>query len=159
MNGRVMFFLISAPVKKCDIEQGIMSQMVIVAKTNVMAVGAGKLAACAAELPIRLITLKNGLEAVRSFKTEQVDSVISHWHLDDMPDGLFLKRLRAMRPFMPTIAIVEPNNPQQEIEARSLGVVAVIPDDCSEAHFRDVVSAVLHLSPESVEHLYAVKEY
>jgi DNA-binding NarL/FixJ family response regulator len=133
--------------------------MVIVAKTNVMAVGAGKWLASINELPIRLINLKNGLEAVRSFKTEQVDSVISHWHLDDMPDGMFLKRLRAMRPYMPTIAIVEPKNPQQEIAARSLGVAAVIPDDCSEEHFREIVSAVLHLSPESVEHLYAVKEY
>ena len=133
--------------------------MVIVAKMNVLAVGAEKWLASFAELPIRLISLKNGFDAVRSFKTEQVDSVVSHWHLDDMPDGLFLKRLRAIRPQMPTIAIVEPNNSQQEIAARSLGVAAVIPDDCSEDYFREVVSAVLNLSPQSVERLYAVKEH
>lgn len=132
--------------------------MVIVAKMNVLAVGAEEWSACFAELPIRLISLKNGVDAVRSFKTEQIDSVISHWHLDDMPDGLFLKRLRAIRPNMPTIAIVEPNNPQQEIAARSLGVVAVIPDNSSEDYFREVVSAVLNLQPQSVERLYAVKE-
>ena len=125
---------------------------------NVLAVGAEKWSESFAELPIRLISLKNGIDAVRSFKIEQVDSVISHWHLDDMPDGLFLKRLRAIRPQMPTIAIVEPNNPDQEIAARSLGVAAVIPDDCSEDYFRDVVSGVLNLKPQLVERLYAVKE-
>lgn len=132
--------------------------MVIVAKMNVLMVGAEERSESFTELPIRLISLKNGFDAVRSFKTEQIDSVISHWHLDDMPDGLFLKRLRAIRPQMPTIAIVEPNNPQQEIAARSLGVVAVIPDNSSEDYFREVVSAVLNLEPHSVERLYAVKE-
>ena len=132
--------------------------MVIVAKMNVLAVGAEDWSDKFAELPIRLISLNNGFEAVRSFKTEQIDSVISHWHLDDMPDGLFLKRLRAIRPQMPTIAVVEPNNPQQEIAARSLGVAAVIPSNCSEDYFREIVSAVLNLVPHSVERLYAVKE-
>ena len=130
----------------------------IASKMTVLAVGVGQRSEELEELPIELITLAQGSQAVRSFKTEQIDSVISHWHLDDMPDGLFLKRLRAIRPHMPTIAIIEPGNPEQEIAARSLGVAAVIPDDCSDAYFRTIVSAVLHLRVESVERVYAVKE-
>lgn len=125
---------------------------------TVLAVGVGQRSEVLEELPIELIALNEGSEAVCSFKTEQIDSVISHWHLDDMPDGLFLRRLRAIRPHMPTIAIVASGNPEQEIAARSLGVAAVVPDDCSEDYFRAVVSAVLHLRAGSMAQVYAVKE-
>jgi DNA-binding NarL/FixJ family response regulator len=110
-------------------------------------------------LPVRLINLATGSQAVSSFKTEQIDSVISHWHLADMPDGAFLKKLKAAKPQMPTIAIIEGQNPQQEIEARSLGVAAVITEDSSEEHFRAVVTSVLGLrDTRAIETLYAVKE-
>ncbi len=131
--------------------------MITVSKMTVLAVGVGQRSETLVELPIELISLKQGSEAVSSFKTEQIDSVISHWHLDDMPGGLFLRRLRAIRPHMPTIALIESGNPEQEIAARSLGVSAVIPEDCSDDYFRAVVSAVLHLRTGSVEHVYAVK--
>ncbi|NLW83736.1 MAG: hypothetical protein GXY41_04945 [Phycisphaerae bacterium] len=132
--------------------------MIIVAKTTVLAVGVGDRSAELAELPIRLINLAHASEAIRSFKTKDIDSVISYWHLDDMPDGEFLKRLRAIRPQMQTIAIIESGNPDQEIAARSLGVAAVIPEDCSEEYFRMIVADVLRIRVPSVERLYAVKE-
>lgn len=132
--------------------------MIIVAKTTVLAVGVGDRTAELAELPIRLINLTHASEAVSSFKTEHIDSVISHWHLDDMPDGQFLRRLRAVRPQMPTIAIIEPGNSDQEVAARSLGVAAVISEDCSEDYFRMIVADVLHIRSRSLERLYAVKE-
>ena len=103
--------------------------MRIAAKMTVLAVGAEERSAALEALPIRLIGLTRGSEAVRSFKTESIDSVVSRWDLDDMPDGLFLKRLLAIRPEMPTIAIVEPGKPDQEIAARSLGVAAVLAED------------------------------
>lgn len=132
--------------------------MIVVAKLNVLTVGVGQRAECLAELPVRVISLQNSRDAVRSFKTEQIDSVISHWHLDDMPDGMFLKRLRAIRPYMPTIAVVEAGNAEQEIAARSLGVTAVIADDSSEEYFREVVCETLGVAAAEVEGLYAVKE-
>ncbi|MBN1982358.1 MAG: hypothetical protein JW795_12560 [Chitinivibrionales bacterium] len=133
--------------------------MVIIAKMNILAVGAGSRIEALEGLPVRLITLKTGSQAVRSFKTEQIDSVISHWHLTDMPNGVFLKKLRAVKPQMPTIAIIESGNQQQEIEARCLGVAAVIPDDSSEEHFRAVMTAVLGLEDAgAIQTLYAVKE-
>lgn len=133
--------------------------MVIVAKMNILSVGVGDQAVGLGNLPIRLVNLKQGSEAVRSFKTEQVDSVISHWHLADMPNGMFLRKLRAAKPEMPTIAVIEANNPQQEIEARSLGVAAVICEDAGIEYFRNVVSEVLGLaSVRAIEEVYAVKE-
>ena len=132
--------------------------MVIVAKTTVLAVGVGNKSTELSELPIRLISFAHASEAVSSFKTEKIDSVVSHWHLDDMPDGLFLRRLRAIRPHMPTIAIIEPGNVEQEIAARSLGVAAVVTEDCSEEYFRMVVADTLHLRNRTVDRLYAVKE-
>lgn len=133
--------------------------MVIIAKMNVLSVGVGSRVSCLDGLPIRLINLAHGKEAVRSFKTEEIDSVISHWHLADMPHGQFLRRLKAVRPDMPTIAIVEAGNTQQEIDARSLGVAAVIPEDSSGEHFREVVKAVLGLQDvKAIQELYVVDE-
>ncbi len=133
--------------------------MFIVAKANVLTVGIENKIQALRELPIRLISLQYGKEAIRSFKNEQFDSVISHWHLSDMDKGAFLKNLRGVRPDVPTIAVIQADNPAQEIEARSLGVAAVVTEDCSDDHFRDVVCAVLGLeNAHSIAELYAVKE-
>lgn len=133
--------------------------MVIIAKMNILSVGAGSRNKALDGLPIRLIKMKTAGQAISSFKTEQIDSVISHWHLADMPNGKFLRKLKAVKPQMPTIAIIEAHNPQQEIEARCLGVAAVITEDSSEAHFRAVISAVLGIEDtQAIEELYAVKE-
>jgi PleD family two-component response regulator len=133
--------------------------MYVIAKANILTVGLKEKAEALKELPIRLVSLQQGSEAVRSFKTESFDSVISHWHLTDLGPGTFLRNLRGIRPDIPTIAVIQSNNPAQEIEARSLGVSAVITEDCSDDHFRQVVCAVLGLEKvESIAELYAVKE-
>lgn len=131
--------------------------MIVIAKLNVLAVGV-KQAEAIEQLGVRVISLQNGQQAISSFKSEQIDSVVSHWHLEDMPDGEFLKRLRAIRPYMPTIALVQAGNLQQEIAARSLGVTAVIPDDSTEEYFRQVVCQVLGINENAIERLYAVSE-
>lgn len=133
--------------------------MVIIAEMNVLSVGAGNRVNALDGLPVRLVNLNTGSQAIRSFKTEEFDSVISHWHVADMPDGKFLKKLKAAKPQMPTIAIIEGQNPQQEIEARSLGVAAVITEDSSQEHFRAVITSVLGLQDtQAIKELYAVKE-
>ncbi|MEN8127852.1 MAG: hypothetical protein ABFR90_08630 [Planctomycetota bacterium] len=133
--------------------------MVVIAEMNVLAVGIEDRSDEFKGLPVRLINLARGTDAVHSFKTGQIDSVISHWHLTDMPDGRFLKKLKTVKPDMPTIAIIEANNHQQEIEARMLGVSAVIPDDCDDEYFRDVITSVLGLSgAQLIGKLYAVAE-
>lgn len=132
--------------------------MVIIAEMNVLSVGVGKSINALDGLPVRVVSLDTGSQAVRSFKTEQIDSVISHWHVADMPDGKFLRKLKAAKPQMPTIAIVDGHDPYQEIEARRLGVAAVITEDASEEHFRAVITSVLGLvDPHAIKELYAVK--
>ena len=134
--------------------------MVIIAEMNVLAVGVKDRTSEFNGLSVRLLNMAHGSDAIRSFKTDPIDSVISHWNLTDMPNGQFLKKLKAVKPDMPTIAIVEANNPQQEIEARMLGVSAVISEDCGGEYFRQIMTSVLGLPNErAIEKLYAVAEY
>lgn len=133
--------------------------MVIIAEMNVLAVGMEDRAGGFNGLPIRLLNMTHGSDAIRSFRTDHIDSVISHWHLADMPDGTFLKKLKAAKPDMPTVAIVDPHDPQQEIQARQLGVSAVVPEDCNSDHIRQVVVSVFGLPDASaIERLYAVAD-
>ena len=134
--------------------------MVIIAEMNVLAVGMEDRVGEFDGLPVRLLDMAHGSDAIHAFKTDSIDSVISHWNLIDMPDGEFLKRLKAVRPDMPTVAIIESNNPQQEIEARMLGVSAVIPEDCDGEYFRQVMASVFGLPDvRAIEALYAVKGF
>ena len=120
--------------------------MVVIAEMNVLAVGMEDRAEQFKGLPVRLLNLTCGGDAIRAFKTNQIDSVICHWHLSDMQNGAFLKKLKALKPDIPTVAIIEPDNPQQEIEARRLGVTAVVPEDCDGHFFRQVVASLFGVS-------------
>ena len=130
--------------------------MFVVTKANVLTVGIDDKTQALRELKIRVLSLQFGAEAIRSFKTEQFDSVISRWNLPDMEDGKFLKGLKNIRPDMPTIAIVDPGNLSQEISARSLGVSAVVTDNISDDHFREIVSQLLNLKEtDAIKAIYA----
>jgi len=119
--------------------------MLVLVQATVLTVGLNGKNEVLQELPIQLIAMRCGMDAVRSLKNEKVDSVISKWNLDDMGDGRFLKRLRAVKPDIPTIVFVRPDDRAQEIAARSLGVSAVLTDDASDELFRETVANVLGL--------------
>jgi DNA-binding NarL/FixJ family response regulator len=119
--------------------------MIVLVQATVLTVGLNGKNEVLRELPIRLVTMQSGTEAARSLKNEKVDSVISKWDLDDMEDGRFLKRLRAVKPEIPTIAFIRTGDRTQEIAARSLGVSAVLTDDTSDELFRQTVANVLGL--------------
>ncbi len=119
--------------------------MVVLVQASVLTVGLNGRNEVLRELPIQLITMQSGVEAARSLKNEKVDSVISNWDLDDMKNGRFLKRLRAVKPHIPTIAFVRAGDRAQEIAARSLGVSAVLTDDTDDKFFRETVANVLGL--------------
>ena len=78
-------------------------------------------------------------------RNEKVDSIISNWDLEDMEDGWFLRRLRAIKPKIPTIVFIRSGNLAQEIKARSLGVSAVLTDEASDELFRETVAGILGL--------------
>ncbi|MGB7582668.1 MAG: hypothetical protein WBL85_09515 [Sedimentisphaerales bacterium] len=117
--------------------------MVVLVQATVLTVGLGGRSEVLRELPIRLIKMQSGREAARSLKNEKVNSVISRWDLDDMPDGRFLKSFKAAKPYIPTIAIVKPGSKAQEIAARSLGVSAVLAEDATDNVLRDTVANLL----------------
>ena len=119
--------------------------MIVLVQATVLTVGLNGKNEVLRELPIRLITMRSATEAARSLKSEKVDSVISKWNLDDMENGWFLKRLRAVKPEILTIAFVRAGDRAQEIAARSLGVSAVLTDDTDDEFFRETVANVLGL--------------
>jgi DNA-binding NarL/FixJ family response regulator len=121
-------------------------------------VGIGQQAKALQDLPICLLDMSRGQQAVSAFKKEHIDGVISHWNLADMPDGQFLRKLKAVYPNMPTIALIEAGNTQQEIAARSLGVAAVIPEDSDGNYLRRVVSMVLGVQTVQIEEVYAIND-
>ena len=120
--------------------------MIVLVQATVMTVGLEGRSEILRELPVRLITMRSGLEAARSLKIEEVGSIISRWDLDDMSDGLFLKRLKAVKPDIPTIAFIKAGNAQQEIAARSLGVSAVLTEEVDDGLFCETVANVLGLA-------------
>ena len=117
--------------------------MVVLVQANVMTVGLNGKSEVLRELPIRLITMQSGLQAARSLKNEEIDSVISRWDLDDMPNGRFLRNHRAVKPDIATIVFVKAGDWQQEIQARSLGVSAVLTDQADDGIFKETVANVL----------------
>ncbi len=133
--------------------------MIVVTKANVLTVGIADKARALKELNIRVISLQFGKDAVRSLKSEEFDSVISRWDLPDMKNGTFLQGLKNIKRDMPTIAVIESGNTDQEISARSLGVSAVITEDISEDHFRELISQLLGLEEvEQIKEIYATIE-
>ena len=119
--------------------------MLVLVQATVLTVGLNGKSESLQELPIRLVNMQSGLEAARSLKTEKVDSVISNWDLDDMADGLFIRKLKAVKPEIPTIVFVAAGDNAQEIAARSLGVSAVLTSDTDDEHFKQAVANVLGL--------------
>ncbi len=119
--------------------------MIVLVQANVLTVGLNGRNEALRELPIRLITMQLGAEVARSLKNEKVDSVISKWDLDDMSNGQFLRKLRTVKPDIPTIVFVNSGNRVQEISARSLGVSAVLSEKTSDELFLETVANVLGL--------------
>jgi DNA-binding NarL/FixJ family response regulator len=119
--------------------------MIVLVQATVLTVGLNGKNEVLRELPVRVISMQSGLAAARSLKNEKVNSVISRWDLADMPDGSFLKTLKAAKPYIPTIAFVRAGNTTQEKAARSLGVSAVLSEDAGDETFKQTVANLLGL--------------
>jgi DNA-binding NtrC family response regulator len=108
-------------------------------------------------LPVRVLVMDNGAEAVRHLFEDKIDIVISHWDLTDMPQGMLLEKIIAAKPNMPTVAFIEPGNWEQEITARSLGVTAILSEDIDESYFRNTICQILHIEDVSMLSLCGTK--
>ena len=101
-------------------------------------------------LPVRVLVMDSGSEAVRHLFEEKIDIVISHWDLTDMPQGMLLEKIIGAKPNMPTVAFIESDNWEQEITARSLGVTAILNEDIDESYFRNTICRILHIEDVSM---------
>jgi len=107
-------------------------------------VGLRKEQALVKSLPVRLMIAKTGTEAIRLLRGHRViDVIVSRWDLPDMADGNMLRLLRAARPSIPQVVLLDQLYKDREIVARSLGVVAVLPADVAPAQLWEVLADVL----------------
>ena len=133
--------------------------MLALVKANVLVLGCGGRNNALKALPIRVLYVETGLDAGRSLKNESVDGVISSWKLPDAPAGKFLRNLRLAKPHLPIIAMVDANNIEQEISARSVGVTAVLNDDVSDDILRKTIVEILGLGDiEVIQKLCAIAD-
>ena len=117
-------------------------------KANLLAVGLNGKTELLSELPIRLVSVESAKQAVCCIRNDRFEGVLSTWSLDDMPEGLFLKRLRMVKPSL-----------TQEIMARSIGVSAVLTEGCGDEFFLQTVASVLGLElPAEVISIHEIKQ-
>ena len=120
--------------------------MLVFVKASVLMIGLEHRNEALHRLPIRVISVQSGTEAARSLKSENVNSVISSWNLEDVDANRFFRHLKLLKPDLPTIVIVKSGNTVQEIAARSLGVSAVLYDQTPDEVFEQTVANVLGLT-------------
>ena len=97
------------------------------------------------KLPIQLVKCISGMEAAAYLKREKVESVVTAWNLPDMPDGMFVRRLRAVKRDSACIVIVSSGDKNEEIYARSYGATVVLTDKASDDFLRRAVIETMRL--------------
>ena len=117
--------------------------MVILVKAEVLAVGIGDMCRYFENLPVHLCSFETGREAASSLKNKNYDAVVCRWNLADMADGKFLRGLKLARPGILTAAVVDSENSEEEIRARSCGVNAVFTENTSEYVFSETIAELL----------------
>jgi DNA-binding NarL/FixJ family response regulator len=131
--------------------------MLVLVKANVLTVGLEGRIDALKGLPIRVFNTPTGVEAGRSLKNENIDSIISSWNLPDAPNGRFVKALRSAKPYLPVIVVVRAADPAQEIAARSIGAAAVLGSDESDEVFRRTIAQALGIDGAvKSEKIYAI---
>ena len=131
--------------------------MLVLVKANVLTVGLEGRIDALEGLPIRGFNTPTGLEAGRSLKNENVNSIICSWNLPDAPNGRFVKTLRSAKPYLPVIVVVRAADPAQEIAARSIGAAAVLGSDESDEVFRRTIAQALGIDDAvKSEKIYAI---
>ena len=117
---------------------------------TVLSVGIRNKSKALKTLPVRVLVMDSGAEAVRHLFEDKIDVVISHWNLIDMPGGELLKKIVVAKPNLPTIAFVKTDDHQQEILARSIGVSVVLADDIDDEYFRQILRQIFDLTDVSL---------
>ena len=81
-------------------------------------------------LPVRVISTASGSQAIQWLrKNHDIKALVSTWTLPDMNDGELICRIKAVRPWLPTVVLLDNPFHQCEVAARRLGVSAVLSSD------------------------------
>jgi DNA-binding response OmpR family regulator len=113
--------------------------MIFFAQPKILTVGLNAKGKVLSDLPVSVISCESGAEAANVLREERVKSVVTAWNLDDMPNGLFLRKLRVVKPDVKTIVFIRSGSTVEEIGARSLGASVVLTDKTSDELFRRAV--------------------
>jgi len=119
--------------------------MVSIIRANFLTFSLNNKSETLSALPIRVVPSESASQAGCSLKKQDFDSVITAWHLRDMPNGGFLRNLKAVRPYIPTIALIRPKDQSAEIAARSIGVSAVLTENTTDEILRETICQILRL--------------
>ena len=113
--------------------------MIFFAQPKILAVGLNDKEEALKKLPVRVVSCPNGTDAASVLRDERVSIVITAWDLDDMPDGLFVRRLKVVKPDVKTIVFIKSQDTSEEINARSVGASVVLTDKTSDEMFQRAV--------------------
>ena len=126
---------------------------------NILVVGVADKGRALGEMPVRVLTVDTGTQAICCLKEERIDTVISHWALIDMLGGKFLRNVIEAKPSTLTIAFIKPGDINQELAARRLGVNAVLSEDIDDDYFRETVCQLLGISASAVASTQIIDDY
>ena len=113
--------------------------MIFFAQPKILAVGLKDKEKALNELPVRVVSCISGADAAGVLKEERFSIIITAWDLNDMPDGLFVRRLKVVKPDVKTIVFIRSQDTSEEISARSVGASVVLTDKTSDEMFRKAV--------------------
>lgn len=120
--------------------------MYYVVDIKILTVGLDNNTDLANALPVQIISSTNGMEAIRHLREHhKIDTVVTRWDLPDMPNGQLIRRIRAAKPSIPTVVILDKPDQQREIDVRKLGVTAVIPSTANTGSLINAISHVLNV--------------
>ena len=135
--------------------------MIQLMQTTVLTVGLKGKSAALDSLPIQLFRTDTGVEAIQALRRHRViDEIVARWDLPDMTDGLLIRRVKAARPWMPTIVLLDEPFEARELAVREAGVVAVLPSTTRESLLRRTVEQPLLRSMVAIaEHNLAADRF
>jgi DNA-binding NarL/FixJ family response regulator len=112
-------------------------------ETDILAVGITDKGDVLKQLPVKLALADTAREALSCLRWGMVYSLASRWELPDMTNGELLRRITSAKPEMPTMALIECGNKEQEIAAKMLGVTLVLPQDIDDNYFYECLCQLL----------------
>ena len=111
---------------------------------TILAVGLKGSARTLESLPICVVSAELGSQAVACLRERiAVDALVAMWDLPDMANGILICRIRAARPYLPAVALLDSLSGQREAVARSVGVAAILPVDVDRPLLLRTVADVL----------------